>query len=212
MMQASLLTWFVVLTGACAAKQKHELETMAGEMSSAIRRGERIGFESYVLPGYRAWVDGNSVLAPGSRDAWAADLRAAEATPGALLFLAPDRPVAAVRVLAGWRFDSDPSAYYGQRTPRQALASFVLATLNRRWDVVLELAPSRFRSGLAEADLASMWDASPRGDELRASRDRLRRNLHGVLHIDAHHAVLRSEGEAIARLEREGERWVVADF
>ena len=112
----------------------------------------------------------------------------------------------------GWRFVSDPTVYFGQSTPREALRSLVRASREGRWDVLLDLAPRRYRMGLSEDDLATAWTEGPQAQALQAARDRLAARLSGTIRADAHQAILDLGDGEFARLEREKDRWVVVDF
>jgi hypothetical protein len=130
----------------------------------------------------------------------------------AAIVLGPGEAVDAVSEGDGWVFRDDPLAWDRQDTPRAALRALVVASRLGRWDVLLSLAPRRYRLGLSEADLARAWGAGPQGDALRAARDRVARALSGPIEADADGATLRLEGGSRAQLEREGARWVVVDF
>ena len=112
----------------------------------------------------------------------------------------------------GWRFSSDPTDLYAQTTPREALRTFVRAVQNERWDVLIDLAPERYRVGLSEEDLKAAWSDGDQAEALRQALDRLARGLTGPIEEDAHQALLRLDEGHVARLEREGERWVVVEF
>ncbi|MFY0541764.1 hypothetical protein [Nannocystis pusilla] len=112
----------------------------------------------------------------------------------------------------GWVFAEDPTLVYDQSTPRAALRSLVRASLQRRWDVLLGLAPERYRLGLSEDDLRAAWTEGEHADALQTARDRLAARLGDPIVADAHEAVLDLGNAEVARLEREGTRWVVVDF
>jgi len=75
-----------------------------------------------------------------------------------------------------WRLAEDPLDLYGQRTPREALRSFVRALERKRYDVVMRLEPRRWRELTTVEKLREQWDG-PQRDEI----DRLVRNLRGHL-------------------------------
>ncbi len=105
-----------------------------------------------------------------------------------------------------------PTLYYDQSTPRAALRSLVRASEHQRWDVLLALAPYRYRLGLSEADLKAAWTEGEYAEALQAARDRLREHLAAPIQSDAHEATLDLGHGDTALLEREGARWVVVDF
>jgi len=75
-----------------------------------------------------------------------------------------------------WRLAEDPLDLYGQRTPREALRSFVRALERKRYDVVMRLEPRRWRELTTVEKLREQWDG-PLRDEI----ERLARNLRGHL-------------------------------
>src|SRR5690606_29409372 len=138
--------------------------------------------------------------------------RPAEVRPHAVVFLAADLPVEVRWTPRGWLFGEDPTLVYDQSTPRAALRSLVHASLQRRWDVLLGLAPERYRLGLSEEDLRLAWTEGEYASALQTARDRLAGRLGEPILTDAHQAVLDLGNAEFARLEREGTRWVVVDF
>jgi hypothetical protein len=130
----------------------------------------------------------------------------------ATVVLGPGEAVEAVCEGKAWGFREDPLAWDRRDTPRAALRALVVASRLGRWDVLLALAPRRYRLGLSEADLERAWGTGPQGDALRAARDRVARALPGPIEADADEATLRLEGGSRAQLEREGANWVVVDF
>ena len=77
---------------------------------------------------------------------------------------------------------------------------------------MLRLAPQRYRTGLSVKDLEQAWTDGEHGAALRESRDRLAERISGPIAADQHEAALDLGDGRVARLEREGERWVVVDF
>ncbi|MBC8074170.1 MAG: hypothetical protein IAG13_37970 [Deltaproteobacteria bacterium] len=138
--------------------------------------------------------------------------RPREVHPEAAVLVTRDLAATAVRTRQGWRFAEDPSDVYAQRTPEQALRALVWATRNERWDVVLRLAPRRYRIGLSEEDLAAAWTQGEQAATLRAARDRIAAQLGTPVPHDDHEAKLELGGTHAVRLEREGDAWVVVDF
>ena len=147
------------------------------------------------------------------RASWARGLaRPDQVRPAATLFIAADQPLAVVWTGQAWVFAEDPTLMYDQSSPRAALRSLVRASTLQRWDVLLALAPERYRLGLAEDDLRRAWTQGDYASALKVARERLAQHLAEPIVQDAHEAVLDlGDGEA-AHLEREGSRWVVVDF
>ncbi len=128
------------------------------------------------------------------------------------MLLAPDHAVRARWTKEGWRFAEDPTDLYARDTPLAALRALVLASRHQRWDILVELAPRRYRLGLSEDDLRLAWTEGEQGAALRAARDRLAEHLVDPIVSDEHEATLDvGEGRTV-RLEREPGGWVVVDF
>jgi hypothetical protein len=183
----------------------------SGDLGKSVRRGDRDKIDQAVLPATRSRIDYEALLE--DKSGWGDRLgHPTGARPEALLYLANDEVVEAVWTDKGWRFASDPTAYFGQSTPREALRSLVRASREGRWDVMLNLAPRRYRMGLSEQDLAAAWADGPQAAALNEARDRLAEQLAGTIRADAHQAILDLGDGEFARLEREKDRWVVVDF
>jgi hypothetical protein len=191
--------------------QARALVRSSGDLGKAVRRGDRERIDAGVLPATRSRIDYEQLLADTGE--WSARLsRPTGARPEALIFLANDDVVEVIWTDDGWRFASDPTVYFGQSTPREALRSLVRASREGRWDVMLNLAPRRYRMGLSAEDLALAWTEGPQAQVLQEARDRLAERLSGTIRADAHQAILDLGDGEFARLEREKDRWVVVDF
>jgi hypothetical protein len=191
--------------------QARALVRSSGDLGKAVRRADREQIDASVLPATRSRIDYEELLADSS--AWSARLsHPTGARPEALLYLGNDDLVEVIWTDEGWRFASDPTLYFGQSTPREALRSLVRASREGRWDVMLNLAPRRYRMGLSAEDLSTAWTEGPQAQALQEARDRLAERLSGTIRADAHQAILDLGDGDFARLEREKDRWVVVDF
>jgi hypothetical protein len=191
--------------------QARALVRSSGDLGKAVRRADREQIDAGVLPASRSRIDYEELLAENST--WSGRLsRPTGARPEALLYLANDDLVEVIWTDEGWRFASDPTVYFGQATPREALRSLVRASREARWDVMWNLAPRRYRMGLSAEDLATAWTEGPQAQALQDARDRLGERLSGTIRADAHQAILDLGDGEFARLEREKDRWVVVDF
>lgn len=199
--------------GACAPRQVRSLKHASHELSRAVARNDAEQIRGHVVTGARGHVDAEAMLTGTARRSWTKALEKPERVrPEAVVFLGAEQPVGTVWTDEGWRFSEDPTDVYAQRTPRQALRALVRATRAERWDVLLKLAPRRYRLGLSEADLRVAWTEGEQGSALRAARDRLAAHLADPIAADADEAALDLGQGHVARLEREGDRWVVVEF
>ncbi len=209
--------WIVglsLLVAGCGRRELRELARASDDTASAVRRGDARAISERVVIGARNRVDYPALVRDkATRGAWSRLLGKPDAIRAtATVFIAADQPVEVVWTGQAWVFAEDPSLTYDQSSPRAALRSLVRASRLQRWDVLLGLAPERYRLGLAEDDLRRAWTEGEYAAALQTSRDRLAQHLGDPIVADAHEAVLElGDGDA-AHLEREGSRWVVVDF
>lgn len=215
MNRASWCAFAVALTmvGACAHREERALRRASRDLSKAVARNDAAEVRAMVVPGGRAVLDTNAMLSGTQKKRWASALRKpVEVQPRALIFVAPDQPVEVVLTPQGWRFAEDPTDLYAQDTPRHALRALVLASRHRRWDVLVDLAPKRYRLGLSAQDLERAWTEGEHAEVLAQAVEAIAQHLADAILADAHEAVLEIEPSHVVRLEREGDRWVVVDF
>jgi hypothetical protein len=62
----------------------------------------------------------------------------------------------------GWRVDGSALDLYSQESPEAALASFVRAFNNKRYDVLLRFVPESKREGLSAEQLEKAWEGEQR--------------------------------------------------
>ena len=62
----------------------------------------------------------------------------------------------------GWRVDASALDLYARDTPEAALASFVRAFNNKRYDVLLRFVPDAKREGMTEEQLRRAWEGEQR--------------------------------------------------
>ncbi|MCX4244609.1 hypothetical protein [Paraliomyxa miuraensis] len=214
--RGTLVAWAIatmVCFGCGVPRQGRTLRVASRDLSRAVSRSDAEAIREFVVMGARGHVDVDSMLTGTARRSWVKALdEPLEVIPEAVVFLGPDHPVRVVWTADGWRFGEDPTDGYAQRTPRQALGALVRATRAERWDVLLRLAPRRYRLGLSEEDLRRAWTEGEQGEALRAARDRLASHLADPILADADEAALDMGQGHVARLEREGDHWVVVEF
>jgi len=203
----------MVLICACAPKEHRSLGDASERLARDVRRGDQEGVRERVSPVVRARVDYTRLADPQARGAWAKVLaKPVETRLEGMLFVAADRPVEILRGEDGWVFAEDPFLRWDQSSPRAALRTLVRASEEQRWEVLLELAPRRYRIGLAAEDLRAAWTEGEHAEALKKARDRLRERLADPIRADGHEAALDIGEGQIVHLEREGSRWVVVDF
>ena len=214
LMRVAVASLVVVSGCATRAPDARELYRASQQLGDAVAKGDEDLVLERVVVGERSRVELSGLMGDEAKaEAWADALREPTSVrPEGVLSLEPERAVDIVWTDDGWRFDSDPFDAYPQGTPREALVSFVLASQRERWDVMVDLAPRRYRIGLSAGEVQKAWTEGDYGAALRAARDRLIEHLDDPIVQDSHQAVMDlGEGEFV-RLEREGRRWVVVDF
>ncbi len=205
-----MLGWAVVLAASAGCRG---VPGRSAALSRAVRRGDEAAMQRVMLPATVAGVDAETMTAKAARRGWAKRLRRPdEVHQGAVVLLADGRAARLVKSRGGWFFAEDPTDVYRQDTPEQAIAALVWASKRGRWDVLLRLAPRRYRVGLSEAQLEAAWTEGDGAAVLRRARDRVEGHLGDPIARDAHEARLDLGGGHAVRLERESGLWVVVDF
>ena len=198
---------------ACGHDAGRDLQRSSQQLGRAVGKGDTGAVVATAAPGMRGRLDAQAIVSESARGPWKAALKKPVAVePTAVVFLAPDFPVDVVQTAQGWRFAEDPTAVYARDTPRHALRALVWATRAQRWDVVLRLAPKRYRMGLSEDDLRIAWSEGEYADVLNTARDAVASHLSDAIVADAHEATLTVSPTHVVHLEREGDQWVIVDF
>jgi hypothetical protein len=133
-----------------AAMEKQDWGAAYGLMSADYRaRVPRAEFERRMraAPGESAAAGG---ALRGNAEAWGGRVQAT---------LGGEQRVDLVREGGAWRLERPPWAPFAQDTPRAALRAFIRAIEAGRYDVLIELAPARYRAALTPEKLHSYWQA-----------------------------------------------------
>jgi hypothetical protein len=69
-----------------------------------------------------------------------------------------DERIQLVREGSLWRLERPPFEPFGQETPRAALRSFIRAVETARYDVLIQLAPARYRGEITTEKLRRYWE------------------------------------------------------
>jgi hypothetical protein len=135
----------------------------------------------------------------GSADRWAG--RVEVALPG-------DERIGLVREGGGWRLEDRPLDPYGQGTPRAALRAFVRAVETRRYDVLMRLAPARFRGALSAPKLRAFWEGEQAAQNRPLLRE-LRLNLTAPISEEGDEAFMTYGSNRQVRFVREEGTWCI---
>ncbi len=120
--------------------------------------------------------------------------------------LADGERLALVQEPGGWRFAHDPLDIYPQRSPDEALRSFLRAVERKRWDVVLRFIPQRFRATITADTLKERWEG-PQAGELKAQLMVVRAHLDEPMELSGDEARLPVGERKQVKLVREEGLW-----
>jgi len=121
------------------------------------------------------------------------------------------RSIVMTRTSGAWRLTGGLFGFYPQKTPRQAIQSFVLALAHRRYRILMRFVPNRYRRMIHVSSLKKMYQGPSRG-RVDILLKNLKENLDLPIEVTGDHAVmLYGDGHRV-RLVREEGIWRVADF
>ena len=110
-----------------------------------------------------------------------------------------------------WRIATDPFGFYSQRTPREALRSFIRALERKRYEVLLRFAPRKWRRVMSVEDIRKFYSGE---NKKRTKRliEKLRENIDNRIEIDGDRAVMLYGDNERVRFVREEGVWKIKDF
>jgi len=144
----------------------------------------------------------------GAAAAFGAAVARGDAKAAYALTLSTGEPVVLVAEGGGWRVDGPAFDPWGQGTPRAALRTFIRALDERRYDVLLRLAPNRYRGDLSVDKLRQYWEEQ-RKDDRPALLGRLRAAAAAPIVESGDEAHLPYGPEQEVRFLREDGRWKI---
>ncbi|HSZ83817.1 MAG TPA: hypothetical protein VLA14_16135 [Polyangia bacterium] len=174
--------WIVAALTGCAAHAAAPGDTLAA-FGAALERKDFDAAYGLTSNAYRARVPLTAFRA--SLDEGGADTQAlgrelrtevAHRPARVELEVEPGRTVGLVEEGGAWRVDGPSIEPWSQRTPHDALRSFVRALELRRYDIVLRLAPTQRRAALTVEGLRAYWEG-----ERKADNDQLLAHLRAAL-------------------------------
>jgi hypothetical protein len=110
-----------------------------------------------------------------------------------------------------WRVDGSTIDLYAQDTPRRAVAGFIRAIEQKRWDIILRFVPDIHRDGLDAAKLRAAWEG-PEKLEVEQVVAALKRSLPGAAIEETGERASLPYGSAILLLVREHGLWKIENF
>jgi hypothetical protein len=113
-----------------------------------------------------------------------------------------------------WRFAHDPLDVYPQRSPEEALRSFMRAVEHKRWEVVLRFVPRKNRPLVTAEKLRERWEpgaagSAERAAEIRAQMDAARAHLNEPFEQNGEEARLPVGERKQVKMVREDGLWKV---
>jgi hypothetical protein len=110
-----------------------------------------------------------------------------------------------------WRVDGSTIDLYAQDTPRHAVAGFIRAIEQKRYDIVLRYVPDAHRDGLDAAKLRAAWEGLEKG-EVQQVVAALKRTLPGAVIEETGERATLPYGSATLLLVREHGLWKIENF
>jgi hypothetical protein len=180
-----------------AAIERKDYGAAYGLMSASYRQQVSLADFRRTLERDAAELSADARALRESADRWSG--HATVALPG-------DERVSLSREGGSWRLDGPPLEPYGQASPRAALRSFVRAVENKRYDVLVRLAPARFRTGITADKLRAFWEG-PTSAQNRTFLRELRLNLYARIAEEGEEAFMTYGSGRQVRFVREEGLW-----
>lgn len=109
-----------------------------------------------------------------------------------------------------WRIDSPVLDFYGQRTPRDALRSFVRAMEYRRYEVILRFVPAEYRRTMTVQQIRAMFEGEQQTRTI-ALLNNLRAHLDEPIEVTGDRASMQyAEGYTVLFVREDG-LWRIED-
>lgn len=148
---------------------------------------------------------------PRAGERLASELRGAgQVTLHARFSYGKGQEVRLVEHSGAWRIAGDPTAFYGQATPRDALRSFVRAMRHRRYEIVLRFVPARWAGSMTTAKLQKLWEGEKR-NEVEILLSELEANLTSPIQVEGDKATMAYGDRKTVRFVREDGIWKIED-
>ncbi len=110
-----------------------------------------------------------------------------------------------------WRIDSDPLQFYSQKTPHEALRSFIRAYRLKRWQVMLRFVPSAYAERMDAGKIQEQFDG-PGREEMASRISMLEANLDAAIAAKGNQAKMAYGDKFEVSLVREAGLWKIRDI
>lgn len=202
----------LLLAGSCAQRAAAPADSLEA-YAAALERKDHAAAYAMMSAGYRREVSWDEFARQAAAHAAelaedARALRAASSRWSERVEVSPreGERVPLVREGGVWRLDRPPFEPYGQSTPRAALRAFFRAIDNQRYDVLLRLAPARYRAILTVDELKAFWQGAG-GEASRANLKELRLALDSRITEEGDEAFMTYGANGQVRFVREDGLW-----
>jgi hypothetical protein len=115
-----------------------------------------------------------------------------------------------VKDKGSWHIAQNPVDFYGQRTPAEALRSFVRAIERHRYDVVMRFVPNKWAEVMTVEKLRDQWEGGKK-DEVKGLLKNLKANLSAAIHVAGNTATMPYGDRFEVRFIREDGVWKIED-
>ncbi|MBT8495397.1 MAG: nuclear transport factor 2 family protein [Deltaproteobacteria bacterium] len=110
-----------------------------------------------------------------------------------------------------WKIASNPSQFYSQASPREALRSFVRAYQAKRWDVMLRYVPKRYRERMTKDTVRKQFDGERR-EEIAAMMKQIAAHLDEPITVNGAEARMPYAERYEVVFRREDDGWKISDL
>jgi hypothetical protein len=210
------LTTAALAAAGCGAAPEGPERPLRG-LAQALRAGDARAAYGWMSTSYRERVplsELERLLAEHPEEARAtADAleRPLSVREEAVVRLADGETISLERDAEGWRVVTEVADYYGRRTPRETVRSFVRAVARRRYDVVVSLLPAAERSRTTAAQLEAQWEGEGREEIARLLAALRRAVVEAPVQETGDRAVLPYGDRFRVVLVRENGLWCIED-
>jgi len=165
MRRARICFALLAMAAACRHAAPAPADTL-GAFGAAVEREDWVAAYALMSATYRARVPAAEFerqmrASPADATSAGRTLREGAAVWGdrVEIALGNEERATLVREGAAWHLETPPYAPFAQDTPRAALRAFIRAVEQSRYDVLVALAPARYRAAVTPEKLRSFWQA-----------------------------------------------------
>jgi hypothetical protein len=121
-----------------------------------------------------------------------------------------DERLKLVKEQGSWKIATDPVDFYSQRTPAEALRSFIRAIERQRYDIVLRFVPAKWAESMTEEKLRQQWEGTKRREVIQLIKN-LKANLNAPIHKSGNGATMPYGDNHEVSFVREDGIWKIED-